>query len=206
MPTPSWTRIVVALAAGTWLVAAVLMDVPIDQEWLRPLGIATSAVVLLLLAFDRWLWRLFPTKVIGPKLYGTWAATLEYEDTAAGERVRKPCFIVIRQDYSRIRCVDLFTDISTSRSENAAILGEDGRRSLWFSYWSGAHAQERDGNPPHRGAAQLTITTKPKVKLTGDYWTDRQTCGRIVADTRIAHCYDDYASAAENGPAARLQP
>jgi SMODS-associating 2TM, beta-strand rich effector domain len=207
MPTPSWTRIVVALAAGAWFVTALLMDVPVDQEWLRPLGSATSAVVLLLLAFDRWLWRLFPTKVIGrPKLYGTWGATLEYDDTATGERVHKPCFIVIRQDYSRVRCVDLFTDISVSRSENAAILGEDGRRSLWFSYWSGAHALERDGNPPHRGAAQLTIATKPTVKLAGDYWTDRQTRGRIAADTRTRHCYDDYASAAENGPASGRLP
>lgn len=65
-------------------------------------------------------------------------------------------------------------DISDSHSRSAAIVETNGQRSLWWSYRSSAHSLEQEGNPPHRGAAELVISSKPKLSLAGDYWTEER--------------------------------
>jgi hypothetical protein len=101
---------------------------------------------------------------------------------------------VIRQTYSTIT-VDMHFDISDSHSRSAAFVETNGRRSLWWSYLSVAHSLEQPGNPPHRGGAELAISTRPKLSLAGDYWTERKTRGRVTTKGRSTHCYDDYQSA-----------
>lgn len=194
MPTPFWTRVVVGLAAGVWIVIAFVLDVPVDDNWLKALGIVAAVVVLALLAFDRVAWRWLPSALTRrPKLHGTWKATINYE-WPAGTPQSKDCFIVVRQTYSTVSVGMLF-DISSSQSRSAAIVSSDGRRHLWFSYWSAADAQHREDNPPHRGAAELVVSAKPRTRLEGDYWTDRKTLGRIATSGHSKTVYDDYQSA-----------
>jgi hypothetical protein len=71
----------------------------------------------------------------------------------------------------------------------------NGRWSLWWSYLSVAHALEQEGNPPHRGAAELAISVRPKLALSGDYWTERKTRGRLTTSGHSNRCYDDFQSA-----------
>jgi hypothetical protein len=194
MPTPTWTRIVIFLAAVVWLVVCLISDSPVDQGALRALGISSSVVVLLLLGFDYWLWRWFPQAITKrPLLDGTWKARLDYEAGGGGIE-SKDCFMVIRQTYSDISVCMLF-DISSSQSNSAGIALDKGRCSLWFSYWSSAETLAREGNAPHRGAAELIVSRKPKIRLEGDYWTERKTKGKIMAEARSKHHYDDFASA-----------
>jgi hypothetical protein len=197
MPTPFWTRLVIGLAAALWLGVALALKAPVDASWLKPAGVVMSAVVLLLLGFDRWAWRWLPTSVMKrPKLHGTWKATLEWKADDGDGIESKPCFLVVRQTFSTVT-VDLLTEVASSQSRSAAIREDNGRCSLWFSYWAAAGALHRDGNAPHRGAAQLVIATKPRTRLEGDYWTERQTRGRIVADAHTAHVYEDYVGAVQ---------
>src|SRR5919108_3241980 len=112
MPTPFWTRVVVLLAAGFWLVLAFVLNVPVDKTWLKSLGGIASGVVLALLAFDYFLWRWLPVAITRrPMLRGTWKATLEYRWPATGPAETKDAFIVVRQTYSTISVGMLF-DIS----------------------------------------------------------------------------------------------
>jgi hypothetical protein len=195
MPTPFWTRAVVFLAAGFWLLLAFVLNVPVDKTWLKWLGGIASAVVLALLAFDYILWRWLPCALTRrPVLRGTWKATLEYHWPEDQPSKTKDAYIVIRQTYSTISVGMLF-DISESHSTSAAIVERNGRRFLSFSYWSAASTTEREGNPPHRGAAELGISMKPRMLLEGDYWTERKTIGRIRSAGRSRHIFDDFESA-----------
>jgi hypothetical protein len=195
MPTPLATRIIIGLSAGLWLVLAFVLDAPVDRTWLKYVGGIASVVVVLLLIFDRWAWRWLPAAVTKrPNLQGTWRAQLHYQWPEGTPTQTQDCFITIRQTYSTVT-VGVLSDVSDSQSRSAAIVETNGRRSLWWSYLSIAHSLEQEGNPPHRGGAELVISSKPKLSLAGDYWTERKTRGRLTTTGRSKHPYDDYQSA-----------
>lgn len=195
MPTSLATRIVIGLSAGLWLVLAFVLHAPVDKTWLKYLGGIASVIVVLLLIFDRWAWRCLPVAISKrPNLHGTWKSQLHYQWPDGAPTQTKECFIVIRQTYSNIT-VAMHFDISDSQSRSAAVVETNGQRSLWWSYLSVAHSLEQEGNPPHRGGAELGISLKPKLFLAGDYWTERKTRGRLTTSGRSKRLYDDYESA-----------
>jgi hypothetical protein len=200
MPTPFWTRLIIGLAAAIWLALAIVFKAPVNATWLKPAGIVMAAVVLILLAFDRWGWKLLPASITKrPNLHGTWKAELHYEWPEGTPTQTKPCYLTIRQTYSTVT-VDMHFDISDSESRSADIVPRNGQYSLWWSYWSAAKTLHRENNPPHRGGAQLVISLKPSLRLEGDYWTERKTHGQLVATQRFKHLYDDFESAESGGP------
>lgn len=195
MPTPLATRIVIGLSAGLWLALAFVLDAPVDKTWLKYLGGIAAVIVVLLLVFDRWAWRWVPVALSKrPNLQGTWRGTLHYQWPDGTPTQTKECFLTIRQTYSTVT-VAMHFDISDSHSRSAAIVETNGQRSLWWSYLSVAHTLEQDGNPPHRGGAELVVSLKPTLSLAGDYWTERKTRGRLTTTGRSRHLYDDYVSA-----------
>jgi hypothetical protein len=194
MPTPFWTRFVIGVAAVLWFGIAYLLDAPVDEEWLKPAGYVMSAVVLLLLAFDTLLWRWLPLAVTKrPNVRGTWKAKLHYEWPPVTPTQSKECYLLVRQTFSTVS-VQMFFDISSSVSRSADIQTADGSYQLWWSYLSMANQFDRE-NPPHRGAAELTIATVPKIRLDGQYWTERKTVGRITTSARSKKLYDSWEAA-----------
>lgn len=205
MPTPFWTRLVIGLAAALWLGMAVALKAPVDAAWLKPAGAVMSVVVLLLLAFDRWLWKWLPAALTKrPHIHGTWKAELHYQWPEGPPTQRKPCYLTVRQTYSTLT-VNMHFDISDSESRSAAIVTANGKQSLWWSYWSAAKTLHREDNPPHRGGAELVIASKPAPRMQGDYWTERKTRGQLVTLGRCKHLYDSFEDA-EHGDYARRPP
>ena len=195
MPTPLWTRIVIGLSAGLWFALAFILDAPVDKTWLSYLGGIASVIVVLLLIFDRWAWKYLPVAISKrPNLQGTWWAQLHYQWPEDTPTQTKDCIIVIHQTYSDIS-VAMHFDISDSRSHSAAIVPDNGRRSLWWSYLSVAHTLEQEDNPPHQGGGQLVVSLKPKLSLAGDYWTERKTRGQITTSGRTKEFYDTFKAA-----------
>ena len=202
MPTPVWTRIVIGLAAVLWFSIAYALDAPVNGEWLKPAGAVMSIVVLFLLAFDVVLWRWLPSSVTKrPNIRGTWQAQLHYQWPKDEPPKTKDCYIAIHQTFSTVS-VQMYFDISSSESRSAAIRTNDHRRSLWWSYLSMAYEFDPD-NPPHRGAAEVVISTVPKIILEGTYWTERETKGRITTSGRSKKLYEDFVQASR-GKYARL--
>jgi len=194
MPSSIWIRIVIFVAALFWFGATLVMEIPVGERWVRPLGLAASATVAGILAFDRYLWRLLPQSVVKhPKVRGTWKATLEYE-WPSGTRKTKDCYLVIQQTFSQLSVVGLF-DISRSRSTAADITKTDGSYELWYVYWSEANPLERGGNPPHRGAMNLTVSFHPRIALEGQYWTDRKTVGLVRTSGHSKKLFNSYSTA-----------
>lgn len=194
MPTPFWTRLVIALAAVLWFGIAYLLEAPVDDAWLKPAGYVVAAVVLLLLAFDTVLWRWLPLALTKrPNLRGTWRADLRYEWPPGSPAQSKDCYLLIRQTFSTVSIQMLF-DISSSKSRSADIKNTDGHFELWWSYLSMAYQFDPD-NPPHRGAAEVAISVSGETSLEGEYWTERKTVGRITTSGRSKKLYDSYAKA-----------
>lgn len=196
MPSATWSKIVIFLAAAVWAVVALAMGLDLDQSWVKPMGIVTSVVVIALLAFDTVLWKWIPLRITKvPDLSGTWHATLTSNHPGvSGQPTVLDCFLIVRQTYSKIHVEMLFPK-SESVSTSASLVHTDGTTELWYSYRSEAHALDRDDNPPHKGGVQLRIATNGVVKMAGSYWTDRKTFGRLETLDRRKSVINDYAQA-----------
>lgn len=194
MPSPTWTRIVIGLAASLWFAIAYFLDAPVEAAWLRPAGFVMAAVVLLLLAFDLFLWRALPIWLTKrPDIRGTWRSELHYRWPADEPPKTKECFLVVHQTFSAVSIRMLFPKFS-SESLSADIKCPEKKRSLWWTYL-GMPDEFDPGNPMHRGAAEAVIATVPKARLEGTYWTERGTRGRIVTNGRSTKLYEDFEQA-----------
>jgi hypothetical protein len=196
MPTARWTKVVIGLAAGVWVVILLLTGGKVDTGWAQLLGYASSIVVLLLLAFDRWIWCWpYVRRVVGRvSIRGTWRAELRSNYQARQDDVIE-AYLVIRQTYSEVSVVVL-TDRATSTSRGAELGCVNGRWTLAYLYTSTKHADapDRDTNPHARGAAELTVGSAP-AHLEGDYWTEVGTTGRLKTTGHNPAVFDTFAAA-----------
>jgi len=199
MPTASWTRIVIALSAMVWALILLSSGEELKASWARSAGLAASIVVLLLLAFDRWLWRLPILRQLTrrPVLHGTWKTELR---TSFGQRANEniEAYLVIRQTFSRIVVTMLF-DRSRSGSMTGSLVEENGRRVLYYVFRSEKQTLARDGNPSSRGAAELIVATTPSLHLEGDYWMEVGTRGQVKSVGHSRKLYDTYQAASKAG-------
>ena len=187
MPTSAWTRTVIFLAAGLMLALSVLTGDSIDKDGFRWLGGVTGAVILAVLAFDRWLWR---TPIIGriceiaghPNIRGTWRGVLDYERDGEGNPGTTEIYLAVIQTYSyvSVRCYFPKTGAESS-SLTAALIPNDHRHDLHYIYRQQARPPELDTNRPTEGACQLVVADRPVRELTGSYYAERGGKGRIDA-------------------------
>lgn len=181
---PSRTAIqgIVLVVGGVYFVAYLLKGLP-TGDLLQPLGAASAAAALAILAFDHFLWR-FPSLgfVLSrrPDIRGTWKGTLtsQWVDPETG-RKRAPfaVYLVIRQTFWSITAT-LVTEESKSRTEMAILRkGSDGLNQLLGVYQNTPRAEVRHRSPMHFGSFSLDVAIAPRRSLQGHYWTDRNTIG-----------------------------
>jgi SMODS-associating 2TM, beta-strand rich effector domain len=197
VPSQGWARITIALAA---LVSAVFVlatgeGASVSLNVAKVVVSASSIVTLMLLAFDRVLWRLpgFRSLHNRPVLHGTWRAQLR---TTYEERKKETieCYLVIDQTFSRI-CARMLFDRSRSSSMSGDIVRENGRCVLYYVFRSDKSALQPQTNPPSRGAADLTIASEPSPHLEGDYWMEVGTKGTLRTIGYQRTLFDTFASA-----------
>jgi len=176
VPSPNWARITIALAAFGSGVIVLATGGTVDINLAKAVASASTVVILLLLA-----------------IHGTWKTELEtnYEDRKE-EAIE--CYLVIDQTYSRI-CVRTLFDRSRSASMSGDLVRENGRCVLYYVFRSDKHALEPATNPPNRGAADLTVSTKPSPYLEGDYWMEVGTKGRVRTTGYSRTTYDTFDGA-----------
>lgn len=197
MPTSGWTRIVIALAAGAWILIVLASGDHIDASWIKPLGLASSLVVWALLVFDRWAWRWPGLRRLArrPVLHGTWRGELRTSYCPRKDEVIR-AYMVIRQTYSSTLIAMLF-DRSQSISMSGSLVVEGGRWVLYYVFRSDKQTLERDENPPARGAAELTVSTRPSTRLEGDYWMEHGTRGHFTTVGFNPGLFDTFGAAEE---------
>src|SRR4051794_10731199 len=114
MPSPAWTRVVIFLTASLATLFGFLTGADVGAETLLKTVSAVSwVVVLMLLIYDKWAWRLWPFRHITsrPVLHGTWKA--ELRSSWIGPETHRPIqprevYVVISQTYSTVAMTMLF--------------------------------------------------------------------------------------------------
>lgn len=179
----TWT--VVGIACLIWLA---LLAAGIVTGNFGAFGRISSIVPILLggaALFERWAWRwkpLHPHVVRTPVLRGTWRGTLrsEWVDPETGQVVRpKTVYLSVDQTLQTVR-----TRLLTGESSSEQVAGTiserwPGQLVLTSIYVNTAQIHLRPKSPTHGGGLLLTLYAEPRLRLEGEYWTERLTKGSL---------------------------
>lgn len=200
MPSRSQFQVAIGIAAAVWAAMLFSQGVSLDASYLRPYSFAVGAVILCFLAFEQWLWRVKPIArlVSRPVLRGTWKGQLmsSWIDPATGKQILPiDAFLVIRQTYSTIS-VSLVTAESASISLVASLDAPRGAvTTVSATYRNSPRLLLQDRSRIHHGAVVLEVHESPTSRLTGAYWTDRDTKGELRFEGRSPRLHTDFAGA-----------
>jgi hypothetical protein len=132
-----------------------------------------------------------------PVVRGTWKGELEslWEDPVTKVRPpRKTVYLTIDQTLTTI-CVRLLSDESVSEQVAGTIdLKGSGRRVIAAVYMNTPMIDRRDLSRIHFGGLVLAVHGSPPRGLKGEYWTERQSKGKLEFKTRssrIAETFDE---------------
>lgn len=199
-PTANWTKASTGLFASIIFVFSLVTGAHIQNEIYKWTTTAMSAATLLVLAFDKWIWRWPGVKVVinylrmPPVLHGTWAGEIHYDKDNKGGSGKIPVYLVIRQTFTDLKIIS-YVSSSESNSLTAEISkSEHGSRQLAYAYRTFVPYGARKDNPSTDGLAILGIVGSPVKELSGSYFTDRGGSGRIVFSSyspKLAESFSD---------------
>jgi len=179
-----------ALAAAVWAAFLLVRDIPVTWEHVAPFGTVVGFLVLVGVAFERMLWRLpwlHGWFVKRPDLRGTWRVGLQSDwiDPETEESIPLiVCYMGVAQTLSTLKM-----HLMTPESESFFIADEirpspnaTGYRIVGV-YTNKPQVHLRgDRSEIHNGALVLDAHGRPSrpETLTGEFWTDRKTTGRMT--------------------------
>jgi hypothetical protein len=201
---------IVAIVAVVWLVLALLTGQTLSPTPLRLYSVAGSAVALLTLAYEHYIWRWSPVrKITGvPLLAGTWRGTItsSYAQPGGSATAPIPAAARITQTASRIT-ITVLTAESSSLSRHARLARlPDQRWSLSWLYDNTPRVAVRPRSERHCGSAEATVSRGNGHILVGDFFTDRLTRGEIRLDEWSPTAYGSAEAAQRAGDFRTPQP
>lgn len=169
-----------------------------NPEWLRFYSVSVVVVGICLWVWENWLWRTW----IGQRfskvpvdIRGTWRGTLgSFWNGPDGRAPSKTVYLVIRQSASNVSVI-LMTDESRSRSSLSAVLTETECPTLEYMYLNRPSSRLEHQSRMHYGSAFLDITGRPATRLSGQYWTNRDSRGELEFTERLDKFVGDYLEA-----------
>ena len=183
----------VALVAIIWAIVIYAKEGTLDRDHLEAFGTVLTILFLIVLVFNRWLWS-WPVfrgwLVKRPDLRGTWRVMLysNWVNPKTGKR-KGPirCYMAITQTASSHQM-----HLMTPESESWLISHEVEKADSDIGYqivgvyrnepesrWRGVQSKKR--SEIHYGAIRVTSHGPEHFpdSLTAEYWTDRETTGRM---------------------------
>jgi hypothetical protein len=157
--------------------------VPASRALWAPYGGAVTAASLFVWLFDRWLWAWPPFAwfVERPNLRGTWRGELQSQWVDPKTQTNPPpipAFMIVTQTSSTLY-LRQFTGESESSTIAASVLKDhDDAESVAVLYRNDPKVTVRDRSPIHFGGLHLRVSGRDAME--GDYWTDRNTTGRLT--------------------------
>ncbi len=166
-------------------------------DFMRPIPQVVSYDLLLTGFFMQWGWRwkmLQSWLVPFPDLNGTWEGVIQTNWKNEQGKTPDPiaAMLTIKQDFGHISCVMRTAEMeSHSYAEGFCIDIERQTRQLCYSYTSKPSVSLRDRSTPHDGTMLFNIIGHPVKKLEGEYWTQRQTTGKVALTFRTKAHLDE---------------
>lgn len=183
-------------SAGTWITSGKL-----NVTWLQYFSASVFLATALLAIWDFFLWRTRPAQLLPgmPRcIRGTWKGAVAslWGDPQTGEKSSPvEAYLVVRQSFKGV-AVNLMIKESTSSSSLAQVVGVDGTAALSYLYLNQPRTVVRERRAIHHGSAILEVAGKPAGRLSGRYWTDRDSRGELKFEQRCHRIADDFAEAA----------
>jgi hypothetical protein len=214
MKTQIFSSIQVAISAASVAYGVLLYacGVRLGPEIKQLIPYLPTALGLLVVAFDKWIWRwcLVQPLVGRPLIRGAWLVTIrpsaKSQIPAGGNRGPIEGAMLVEQNFFSVH-VTQYTGESTSHSSAAIIrsVGESAKQAvLAFVYANTPKQEHRQRSPIHDGACQLDIVGDAPTELHGTYWTSRLTAGDL--ELKLVTRELDFSSVAQVRAAAVAQP
>lgn len=164
----------------------------------RWISSALTCTILFWAFFFRWGWKLRLLNLIFPKpnINGTWVGKLtsDWKD-ANGNTVGPLDFvIVVRQSFLHIHATTFTVSfVARTYAESLILDNARGLKQLVYLYAQDKTALGEDNN--REGAAELRIVESDTTTLTGRYWSNAKTNGRIEVERVSLKYAEDFQSA-----------
>jgi hypothetical protein len=202
MPLPTRIQVYATLtiAAIVWTAWFSIQGTPLHLSDLKPFSVTAAVIVAVFEAFDRWAWRLGPLpRLIGiPDLRGTWTGQLRstFVDKETGKSIEPiEVYLVVRQTYSRIRTALLTKESKSTSLVSSLDCQRDTTPTIQWTYRNIPALLLQSRSRIHHGAVMMDIHGSPARRLTGFYWTDRDTKGELTFEGRTKSIHSDFDAA-----------
>ena len=186
-----------AIAALLWWGTLVRQDTPVTWEHGKPFTVVVSALGILWIVFDRFLWRfrlLQGWLVKRPDLRGTWRVELQssYINPKTGQRVPTiVCYMGVEQTLSELK-MHLMTPESESWSIASHIRpspsGNGYQAICVYNNKPNIHLRDKRISEMHiteLSSSILMVLVFGPTPFTAEYWTDRKTMGTMDFNSRV---------------------
>ncbi len=192
----------IAFIIGSILLIMLIIDgVNVQVSWLRHITTTASILLLILAAFDRWLWKsplLNGWFAKRPDINGTWKVIIQTNwVNPKTQQVLGPItgYMAVRQTFSTLS-MRLMTGESNSKLRADKIVeSNDGTFQIVGVFINQPLLHLRGNRSEiHNGALILDIRGIPPQSLDGHYWTDRNTRGTmsfVAKEKKIFSTFDE---------------
>ncbi len=198
--------VILGFAAAVWGLTLYARGTQLDWDHLAPFSTVVGALVTLAICFERvfWPWRVLHGWFFKrPDLRGTWQVELQSSWIDPKTKKQIPpitCYMGIEQTLSSLQ-MHLMTPESQSwliADQIRASPSGNGYQVLGIYTNKPQMHLRGDRSEMHQGALMLDAHG-PKHRpttLTGEYWTDRSTTGRLDFVKRVPMVFTKYEDAA----------
>lgn len=202
MPKRTQLIVLLVLVFGVYFACLAALKQDISRAMLQPFSIVVGVVSLVLVLFDRWLWKLRALHgwlVQRPFLGGTWLVELHssWADPNSGEAGNTiEGYCVVRETLSHLQMHFLFEESSSRLVAERVQTEDDGSYRIYAVYQNEPLVAVRERSPIHYGALAISVPQgEGAQRLRGTYWTDRATRGDLYLKERKSGLADSFESA-----------
>ena len=192
--------LLIGVSAVIWFILAFLkgLDLSDAGDFFSQIPQVASIDLIIVAVFAKWGWtlRMFRGWLVPfPNLNGTWVGFIhsDWKNPTTGEKPPPiPVMLTINQSFFHISCLMRTSEMeSSSYSEGFIIDSARQIKKVAYSYTSKPRLSLSERSIPHDGTAVFQIIEKPKLKLTGRYWTERLTKGEIIFEYHTAELLEE---------------
>jgi hypothetical protein len=190
LPIRNLLTVIIILIASSVLAAAYAGvvgtgDALADVKWIIRLA-PSAALTLMVAPFAVWRWVGSVQRLTFPYLGGEWAGELRFNgQTGAGTRD-----VTLTVNHSLLK-IALILDSAESTSRTLVVQAdrdaEINRDRLYYVYLNERKEGVSGAGERYRGLAVLRVEMSGRPALLGDYFTERQSSGKLKLSRRRSH-------------------